>query len=373
MPQNGEDDALAAALGVEPAAWDGLALAGGSIFQSREWLSTWWRHHQRDLPLVSLTDVDGDGRLRAMLPLVRVRSRPAVLRPLGQWPPAVVSIVGDRADWETSGPVLAEQLGRLPGWDLLQASAVPLALPFDPGQRGGYAHTREPDRLARLGGLPWEEYVFTRSRNFRQQISKRERVLQRDHRVVYRRADDPGRLRDDVQELLRLHRLRWPDSAVLTPASEEFHHEIVRESLERGWLAFWFLELDGVAVAAALNFRYGGNETFYQVGRDPAYEREGVGVALVAHTMAAAADAGIQEFHFLRGSEEYKRRLADDDSPVQNHLFAGSVLGAAAVGAFAGRRVLPHSPATAVRRLAPALRGRQRSSAAGTGSVDHGG
>lgn len=332
-----DEDELANRLGVDPLEWDNLASRTGDVLLSREWLGLWWKLYQRELPLVSLTTRHADGRLASLLPLVQVRSHLKTLRPLGPWPPAEISLICDPTDADTHAVFLAEELNRRQDWASLQVMGVPADLPFDPGGRGFYAYGQEPNRSVTFAGADWDTYLARRSKNFRTQIRRRDRQLQKDFRVSFRRADDPERLEQDTTELFRLHRLRWPDSSILTPASELFHRQIVRIGLERGWLALWFLELDGHSAACALGFRYGGTETFYQSGRDPAFETSQAGLTLAVHAMRESANSGMAEFRFLGGDQEYKRRLSDTDHPVSHRMYGRNSVGLATVAGFMAR------------------------------------
>ena len=47
---------------------------------------------------------------------------------------------------------------------------------------------------------------------------------------------------------------------------------------------------------------------FYQSGRDPRWEDQSVGVALMVKMIRRAIEGGYRRFDFLRGEEAYKRQ-----------------------------------------------------------------
>ena len=339
----GRDSSLSEAIGVADADWDSLALLSRNIFCSREWLETWWRHQQADLELVPLKIVGNSGELMAVWPLVRARRRPQLIQPLGQWPVPALGVVCAEPQLDTLLPLLRAQLSEIRSWDLFRVGALPVgAGPDGVGRRGrSVALDREPNLVLDFDGASWDQHLSNRSRSFRDQIKRRERRLQKTYRVNYRQTVEPDRLDQDFSELMRLHELRWGSGSVgLTRATEQFHRQLLRTALDRQWLSLWFLELDGRPVAANLNFRFAGVEVYYQAGRDPAYDQDNVGLALLVHTIAAAADAGMSEFRFLRGDQEYKRRLANRSAEVELRIEANSAIGTAALKAMVLRRTL---------------------------------
>jgi CelD/BcsL family acetyltransferase involved in cellulose biosynthesis len=208
---------------------------------------------------------------------------------------------------------------------------------FDWAERlGGRSLERTESPVARFEGKSWNDFVGERSTKLRRRLRYYERALE-PHGLRYRLATDPGRLEADLDALFALHAARWGESPWFAPA-RDFHQEFAALALERGWLRLWFLELGGKAVAAWLGYRFAGVEAHYQSGRDPAWDKSSVGIVLLAHTMREALADGIEEYRFLRGGEEYKRRFATGDPGVVTVGRATSVLGRAALAARTARR-----------------------------------
>ena len=178
---------------------------------------------------------------------------------------------------------------------------------------------REPSPLIATPDGGWEEYLAGRSRNLRSQLGRKLRALQRDHDLRFRLADDPARIQEDMETLIRLHQARWGDggSGALSGARAAFHRELAAIALERGWLRLWLAETEGRAIAAWYGFRFEEAESYYQSGRDPDWDRSSVGLVLLAHTIRAAMDDGMREYRLLRGGEAYKERFATADPGVE--------------------------------------------------------
>ncbi|MGI8886678.1 MAG: GNAT family N-acetyltransferase [Gaiellaceae bacterium] len=315
--------------------WSRLAELSGNVFLTWEWMAAWRQHRSMGSSWFALAGRDASGALAAIVPLAVTRRGPLrIVRLMGHGPA------------DELGPVCApEQRPRLRGAASRALAEADAQLFLAEQLPGGYDWSTvldgkavrweaSPVIRAREGG--WEGYVASRSANFRQQVRARERRLQGRHEVTYRRADDPARLRADLELLFALHGARWRAGSSAF-RSEPFHFEFARAALERGWLRLWFLELDGRPVAAWYGFRFGDVEAFYQSGRDPRWERESVGFVLLAHTIRDALEDGMREYRLLRGDEPYKYRFADADPGVATVATGRGVLGNAAVAAGAAR------------------------------------
>lgn len=314
--------------GVEQAEWDRLARNSGNLFATREWISSWWEIFGHRGSLMSFTCREADGSLVALVPLyVSPHGSKRELRFLGHHEsdvlgpvcaprhlPAVVgamrrALSDNRARFDV---FVGDDLPERQGW----ASAL--------GARR-VGRTNSPVLLSR--GRNWQAFLASQSPNFRQQVRRRERRLARDHALRYRLAQDPSRLEVDLDLLLRLHETRWAGrSRSFAGDRATLHRAFAARALERGWLRLWIAELDGRPAAAWYGFRYGGAEWYYQAGRDPRYDKLSIGFVLLAHTVRAALDDGVDEYRLLRGDEPYKLRFANDDASLETVMLASAEL-----------------------------------------------
>ena len=192
---------------------------------------------------------------------------------------------------------------------------------------------REATPVRSLDEPDWDALLATLSGKHRQQVRRFERRLAKSHDLAYRLSDGPDRLRPDLDAFFALHDKRWEgQSAAVDETSRAFFREFAAEAQRAGWLRLWLLELDGAPAAAFLGFRFGGAELYYQLGRDPAFDKLAVGRVLIAHTIRAALEDGAAEYRFLRGDEPYKDRFADYDPGLETVVLPRSLLGRLAVG-----------------------------------------
>jgi CelD/BcsL family acetyltransferase involved in cellulose biosynthesis len=342
-------------LGPLRAVWTKLAERGRNLFGTWEWASTWWRHFGHDRPL-HLVVVRRGAEPIGLLPLYRWKQHPmTVLRFVGHGPADELGPVGDPEAGVPLARSLRRSLHRLDA-DLLLAEQLPRGQDWGV-LLGGRRLAAEASPVVRFDAGGWEAYLRARSANFREQVRRRARKLAREHRVAYRMSDGTHDLDRDLDLLFRLHDARWVDAPTNFRAHEVFHRAFAPVAVEQGWLRLWFLEVDGAVVAALYGFRYAGIESYYQAGRDPAWDHYRVGFVLLAHAIRQAADDGIREYRLLRGAEDYKLRFAVADPGLETVAVARGPLARAALPALAAMGAAPGPlGATARRAGAVALR-----------------
>ena len=119
-----------------------------------------------------------------------------------------------------------------------------------------------------------------------------------------------------MDDVLRLHRLRWADEGgsygIPQGPVERFHREVAPLLAERGWLRLYRLHVEGKAIAAVYGIEIARRFFFYQSGWDPAWSARSPGVVLVGRTVEDAYARGLTDYDFLRGTEPYKLDWAQD-------------------------------------------------------------
>jgi len=309
--------------------WSRLAERSGNIFATWEWAATWWRHYGTGATPAFRACRGRDGEVFAILPLyVAARGRLRLLRFVGHGPGDVLGPICAPEDEPAAGAALARTLAERPrDRHVFLAERLPSGLIGE--AIGGVVIQREANPYLDIGGATWEEFLAARSRNLRQQVRRRARKLEQSHAVSFRLCDDPARLDEDLDTLIRLHAARWGDAGAFAGANGPFHRDFARGALSAGWLRLWTLAVDDRPVAAWYGFRFAGVESFFQSGRDPDWEEHNVGFVLLTHTIRSAFEDGMARYAFLRGDEPYKDRFASGDRGLETRAVArGPVAGA---------------------------------------------
>jgi CelD/BcsL family acetyltransferase involved in cellulose biosynthesis len=309
--------------------WTRLSEQSTNVFATWEWATAWWRHFGRGRrPLVTSCGRRG-GETFALLPIyVWKKAGVRVLRLIGHGPAdelgplcapqhraSVAAALRGVLEGTHSDIFLGEQLRRDEAWAQHLGATV----------RGTGSSP-----VLQLSRRSWDDFLAARSANFRQQVRRRERALGKLG-LRFRLCDNRDRVARDLDILFALHRRRWGGHESEFSRRTAFHRDFATRAFERGWLRLWFLELNDTQVAAWYGLRFRGVDSYYQAGRDPAWDRFAVGFVLLAHSVREAMSDGMQEYRFGRGAEEYKSRFADDDAEVQTLVLGRGLKGRFAI------------------------------------------
>jgi len=345
--------------------WNALLRASRATgpFLTWEWLHAWCRHLQGTSALGVMT-------VRAGAELVAV----APLRTGGGWPP--------RLEFLGTGPAGADYLDLVVGRgreaeavDALAAALAsePAALCLDHVPEGSLS-ARLADRLRDHGwtsltlpgglcpvipldGHTWDSYLATLGPAHRANVRRRVRALEEKLGARFSRVGTDAERREALAALQTFHQHRFEarggSTAFHTSGLHAFHDEVTRCALEQGWLRMYVLRIDGAPAAVMYGLYHERQFYFYQHGFDDRYERQSIGLVLMALTIRAALDEGAQTFDMLWGTEPYKWHWAREARTLHRiHLFPDRLSGRLQHGAVAARqtlrrllrRTVPHEP-----------------------------
>ncbi len=369
MTDLGQAELLPDALADETvvSAWRDLAVLRSNPFLTPEWTRTALAAYPGQEPAIAVWRRRGE--VRGVLPLVGARRGPFHF--LG-FPAA------RRADWvtpacrvedeEEMGAAVARLLGRsrqtLRLERLDEACAWPAALA---GGEGLAAVAERADVLpfVKLGAGGFEQYMAGRSRNFRSQLGRRRRKLERDHALSFRMTADPGELDADLDAFLGLHDERFASRGEASSQDEGARRHLrafAAAALERGWLRLWIAEADGEPAAAWYGWRVGARYCYALSGLRSSFEKLALGNVMLAHTIEQAAAEGAEVYDLMWGDEEYKQRFETGRRTARTWTVtrAGGVERVAIAAAVRGRRALAGLPPGLKRPLARVRTGWRR-------------
>lgn len=145
-------------------------------------------------------------------------------------------------------------------------------------------------------------------KKLRENIRRRDRQLA-DLGVQGRWIPAGQRLVEALAQLQQLHLSRWRSrgqGGLFDENRLAFLQRLCElASPPQGpWL--YILERQGEPIGALLGFQHGSTFASYKTGWDPAYTRQGVGIALSAEAIRRAHRESLATFDFLRGAEPHK-------------------------------------------------------------------
>jgi CelD/BcsL family acetyltransferase involved in cellulose biosynthesis len=306
-------------------AWRALAVSTRNAFVSPEWFAAWTRHHGAGAE-VRVVVVRGDAdEIVGVLP-VSLRGR--ALRVAGSELADHAELLARPSDQVAVARAAGAALAAAYPNAHLRLLRVDQGAPWVEALGSGWAArlTRARFREDVLPHLPlpgsWDEFLAGRSRNFRNQVGRKERNLVKHHGAVFRRTEDPADLDADMKRFFALHEGRWSGddatSSLLAPRVQLMHTDFATAALDRGWLRLWFLEAGGQEVATIYGWTVGGRACYFNAGWDPRWSGESVGLVLLAHAVRSAIEEGASDYDFLLGDEQYKYRFATEERAVES-------------------------------------------------------
>jgi CelD/BcsL family acetyltransferase involved in cellulose biosynthesis len=344
--------------------WRQLAEGRGNPYLTPEWFDACLG---RGGDAAAVVVRGADGALRGLLPLLRQASGPLrVLRfpgdDLGDTFEILVAPGEDpEAVARTAGRALAASPLRR---DPLMLWYVDADAPWIRGLTDGLGAVAVHRRgtLVRpwvdLSGGDWTAFLAGLKRTDRKETRRRERrALEAGAR--YRLVTSPEEALAGMEELYRLHDLRWSEpgaSSVATPEIRRLLSDFAAGAARQGWLRLWLVEMDGRPVAAELAWRIGTRQLHFQGGWDPEHATLGLGLVAFGHALEEAIADGVAEADLGIGESDYKRRFAREERVVTQLAIVGRrhPARAAIAAAFGARRALaalPNERRQQVRRI----------------------
>jgi CelD/BcsL family acetyltransferase involved in cellulose biosynthesis len=312
-----------------------------TIFDTFEWISTWWDElgrHTHSTKLFVLICRDSSGILQGIAPLylsVELMPFARVLRFLGRGTSdyhdliaadgseavisrCVLKFLLENKEWDVADLTnLRDEgvLGRFPESDLLSLKVYTLA--------------QEPCLSINLpphesGESRWNELLTHYNKKMRSHIRYYDRSLDRVYSVQRQVAATEQEAESYLTTLFFLHQRRWNKKwlpgVFYRPGVRRFHLRVSSLLLKKGSLRLHALRLDSAIEAVLYCFSFKHTTYYYQGGFEPGLAKRSLGTVLTANAVRQACLDGDGRFDFLRGSEPYKNRWANEPPRINKRL-----------------------------------------------------
>ena len=319
-------DALAALVG----RWDELAVPVGAPTCAPAWMLGWYERLCPDAECASVA-LYVDDELVGLAPLVldRGNGRADVRLMAAGLLQRIAPIV--LPGYEHA---LAAETGRLIGTlrprpDVVALEGVSVAARW-PAMLRAALRAGAPSRqhrtsvqaapVATLAGHTFDSWMATRSANFRSEMRRARKRLERQNgrvRVVTGEAAD---FDDVVAALGRLHRGRWTPvghPGVIDDRVEELIADVARRQAASARLRLMVVELDGAPVSAQVFLAAGGEVNYWNGGWDEEYRDLKPGMLGILAAIEDSIERGERRLDLGGGAQPYKLRFADGDDPIE--------------------------------------------------------
>jgi CelD/BcsL family acetyltransferase involved in cellulose biosynthesis len=293
----------------------------------------WWRHVAPKSAVLRLVAVRESGRLVGVAPLFVDRSHMGVRRArmLGSGTSLRATLLAE--------PGLEEPVARAVGEAIVSTAPEPTLVAFEglpasspwpqlfarawPGL-GRTWLTRQRSMTApvtQLAGTTFDDWLASRSKNFRQQYRRRRRQLEaagaRIRLVTHETEVGPA-----IGDFARLHHQRWAErggSAVLSTAVERMLLDVARDLAPSGRFRLWVADSGGELISAQIFLAAGGELSYWLGGFDATWASHQPSLQVIVAALEHAWSVGDQRVDLGAGGQAYKFRVADGEESLEWH------------------------------------------------------
>jgi len=310
--------------------WDALAVTSRLPYCAPAWMLAWWRHAAPPYSQLRVVTVTNEGELLGVAPFFLEQglgrlNRYRLLGPRNSTPRDLLARPG--AEKQVAAAIAttiatAEQRphlvlldgirsdSRWPEW-LAQAWPCRVA----PAQ-----HTAGSDTAPTLEVRgTFEQWLASKSSNFRQQMRRHRRQLER-RGAVFRLATSAEDIERGLRAFSLLHHSRWSGrggSARLNQGIELMLREAAKALLGHVRFRLWSIEVDGKVISSQIFVAAGGELAYWLGGFDDAWAAQQPALQTILAAIQHAWEVGDTRISLGGGGQEYKYRFADGHDVVE--------------------------------------------------------
>jgi len=289
-----------------------------TVFQTYEWIWSWWKvfGHRHALFLVEVRDGD---KLLALGPMMV--GKVGIQRQLGfigdENSDYCDFIAGERKS-EVLGAIF-DTVAAFKGWDVIQLMNIPESSStavsvWEFCNRAGRYLIQRNDIVCPTLIVKGHEKHARRVANGKTVRRRHNYMTKRENFRIFQLVEVEEALRY-LEHFITQHIRRWKGtpspSLFLVAGNREFYRELIRTLLPQGLLLFTVLEYGGKPIAFHFGFDYGSKIIWYKPSYDPEYARLSPGSVLLKHLIEYCLERGHLELDFSIGDEPFKRRYAN--------------------------------------------------------------
>ena len=314
--------------------WDSLAVELGRPYCAPAWMLAWWEHARprrallrtvlvRDgEELVAVAPFYADRRFaravhyrllaadvsHRVVPLIRPGVEDAAIEAIvhtlaaARPRPAVIHFESVEADDEWPARFTAHWPGPAP----------PLAV----------IEWRGPAPTVRLGDRAFDDWLRSKSRNFRSQAGRMRRRLEAGG-ARFCLATTAQEAQQAMDAMVRLHYARWEGrggSTALDPGVERMLAQAASELLADYRFRLFTIEAQGATISAHLFMAAGGAVSYWNGGFDDAFAGGQPSMQVLLEAIADGMRRSDRCLDLGGGREQYKLRLADAEDVLETSL-----------------------------------------------------
>jgi CelD/BcsL family acetyltransferase involved in cellulose biosynthesis len=176
-----------------------------------------------------------------------------------------------------------------------------------------------------------EELLKLFSKNMKSGLRRNRNKINKETNLTIHKIEKASEIDESIKALFDLHDQRFSDqdkdTKFLFNQRGAFHQNIAKTFLSKGWLAFYLARFSKQVVGALYCFVFNNRMMYLQAGFDPEYSKYGLGNQLIFKAVTDSIDSKYNEFDFMRGNEEYKKKWTSETRILYQLEFGLSLKG----------------------------------------------
>jgi CelD/BcsL family acetyltransferase involved in cellulose biosynthesis len=176
----------------------------------------------------------------------------------------------------------------------------------------------QPAPIASLDGRTYEEWLGSKSRNFRQGMRRRLRQLEVAGASISLTRDD-SELSADLEAFARLHHQRWAargGSGVLDERVQRMLEDCSKALIGQLRFRLWSIKVGSETISSHIFLSAGGETTYWLGGFDERWGRLQPAIVTILAAIQHAFSVGDRRLDLGVGGQPYKYRFSD----AEDHL-----------------------------------------------------
>jgi CelD/BcsL family acetyltransferase involved in cellulose biosynthesis len=301
-----------------------------SLYLTFEWLSTWWKCFEDDRRELYVLVVTEGEEILGIAPFMKVRSTFLGLRfvkiefiSASDYAFSHLMIAGPlefiltERKSEVVAAIVSHLVSRQEEWAFLRleplADDSPTLPLMEAEARSRNLRTRRvelsPSFEIRIDS-DWESYFSRRPAQFRRNLRRRERLLQRLGNVQFVHCDSLAQTENGFDDVLDIERRSWKwtrGMSINCVGYSNFFPVFADVMSQTGWLRLSFLRLDGRNIAYCYAAAYEGTEECFKTAYDKSFGAFSPGNLLQWRRFEQDFRKGASGFNLMRGAPNYKK------------------------------------------------------------------
>jgi CelD/BcsL family acetyltransferase involved in cellulose biosynthesis len=301
-------------------AWDELAVVTRRPYCSPAWVLSWWQHvRPPQAALRTVLVLDGND-LVGVAPVFADLGIGGIVRHRLMGSSRRDFLIAPELEEEATDVVAGVLGASEPSPDVFMLEGVPtdrrwpqLLTQRWPARMTLHRQFTQPAPIASLEGRTYEEWLGSKSRNFRQGMRRRLRQLEVAGARVSLTRDD-SELSADLEAFARLHHQRWAargGSGVLDEHVQRMLEDCSRALIGQLRFRLWSIKAGSETISSHIFLSAGGETTYWLGGFDERWGRFQPAIVTIFAAIQHAFSVGDRRLDLGVGGQPYKYRFSD--------------------------------------------------------------